>query len=356
LSGTFTFNYTRGTQFKGADLTDADFTNAILTSTNFSNATLTRTCWLRALNLDKARVENTYLEDPHIRQLVISEKCNGEHFEYSDLRGLNLSGKILQGIYLNGANLSEATLENADLTRARLVSTQLYRTNLNGACLTGAYIENWGISTDTQLNLIRCDYIYLRLPTETDSDDCRKPDNRKEIFQQGDFNDFIAPIIKTLDLYKTQNLDLRNVAQHFRTLDLFLYGGIDSTAAALALQQLSDQYPEANLGLLAIEGFKEKDRGKLRLQTKVTQDTDRSELYAKFFANYNAIQALPNDGVQVLLGDIAKRDEKFFQIFTDLSRLIADAIKQPKFYTETNHYIGELIMESKGNISKYFNQ
>ncbi len=57
------------------------------------------------------------------------------------------------------------------------------------ACLTGAIIQDWSISTDTQLSAVKCEYIYMQLPTKIDPDPCRKPDNRNEVFQEGDFAD-----------------------------------------------------------------------------------------------------------------------------------------------------------------------
>ena len=63
------------------------------------------------------------------------------------------------------ANLSDATLQGADLSRAKLVQAQLYGTDLTQACLTGACIQDWAISTTTRFDGIKCDFIYLRLPT-----------------------------------------------------------------------------------------------------------------------------------------------------------------------------------------------
>jgi uncharacterized protein YjbI with pentapeptide repeats len=54
------FAATRGTSFRNADLTDADFTLAILKSTDFRSATLTRTCWHQAKKLDRIRSGTTY--------------------------------------------------------------------------------------------------------------------------------------------------------------------------------------------------------------------------------------------------------------------------------------------------------
>jgi uncharacterized protein YjbI with pentapeptide repeats len=109
-----------------------------------------------------------------------------------NLRELNLRDANLQDASLIGTDLSDATLQNANLSGAKLAQAQLYQANLNEACLTGAYIETWGISTETKLEDIKCEYVYMRLPTKDDPDPCRKPDNRQETFKPGDFADFIS--------------------------------------------------------------------------------------------------------------------------------------------------------------------
>jgi uncharacterized protein YjbI with pentapeptide repeats len=335
-----------GTKFRRANLTDADFTKATLKSADFRQANLTRTNWYLAKQLEQARCDRTYLEDPQIRQLAITKDGQGKHFEHLNLHGLNLKDANLKDAFFIGADLSEATLENANLTGARLVKTQLYQANLSGTCLTGAYIENWGISTDTNLNDVKCDYIFMQLPTAADPDPCRKPDNKKENFKEGDFADFIAPIIKTLDLYQTQNLDPREVGIKFKTLDLFHYEGIDPSAAAIALKQLIEQHPEAELEVIALEG---RGNEKIRLQAKVTGDTNRSALNAEYFAKYKQIKSLPYSDMQALLTGIEEKDERI----RSLEKLLENAISQPKFYVETYQNQGEFIMtqENKGNVN-----
>ena len=335
-----------GTKFRRANLTDANFTAATLKSADFRQAKLTRTNWHLAKQLEQARCDRTYLEDPQIRQLAITKDGQGKHFEHLNLHGLNLKDANLKDAFFIGADLSEATLENANLTGARLVKTQLYQANLSSTCLTGAYIENWGISTDTNLDNIKCDYIFMQLPTAADPDPCRKPDNKKENFKEGDFADFIAPIIKTLDLYQTQNLDLREVGIKFKTLDLFHYEGIDPSAAAIALKQLIEQHPEAKLEVIALEG---RGNEKIRLQAKVTGDTNRSALNAEYFAKYTQIKSLPYSDMQALLTGIEEKDERI----RSLEKLLENAISQPKFYVETYQNQGEFMMtqENKGNVN-----
>ena len=334
-----------GTSFRGANLTNADFTQASLKSVDFRKAILTLTCWFQSQNLDQARLEGTYLEDAKVRHLVINKDGREKEYNYLNLRELNLRDANLQDASLIGTDLSDATLQNANLSGAKLAQAQLYQANLNEACLTGAYIESWGISTETKLEDIKCEYVYMRLQTKDDADPCRKPDNRKETFKPGDFADFISPIIKTLDLYQTQNIDPRQVAHKFKTLDLFHYEGIDPTAAAIAVTQVANNHPEAELEIIALEG---KGKDKIRLQAKVTGDVNRSQLNQEYFQKYAEIQALPYSDIQTLILGIQEKDERIHS----LERMLETAIQQPKFYVETYQNQGEFLMsQSKGNIN-----
>ncbi|MEA5565866.1 pentapeptide repeat-containing protein [Anabaena sp. UHCC 0399] len=334
-----------GTSFRGANLTDANFTRSNLKSVDLRQAILTRTCWFQTQNLAQARLEGTYLENSQLQQLVITKEGKEQNFDRLNLRELNLENANLQDASFIGTDLSEANLQNANLAGAKLAQAQLYQTILNQACLTGAYIQNWGISTDTKLEDIKCDYIYMQLPTKDDPDPYRKPDNRRETFQAGDFAEFIAPIIKTLDLYQTQNIDPRQVANKFKTLDLFHYEGIDPTAAVIAVTQLAENHPEAELEIVALEG---RGKDKIRLQAIVNNDANRSELYQEYFQKYAEIQSLPYSDLQTLLLGIKEKEERI----QSLERLLENAIHQPKFYVETYQNQGEFFMsQSKGNIN-----
>ncbi len=333
------------TSFRGADLTDADFTEASLKSVDLRLATLTRTCWFAAKKLEQARVEGTYLQDVRVRQLLITKDGRDKNYDNLNLRGLNLKDANLQDASFISTDLSKTTLENANISGAKLAQAQLYKSNLTAACLTGAYLQNWGISTDTKIEAIKCEYIYMQLPTKEDPDPCRKPDNRNETFKEGDFADFIAPIIKTLDLYQTQNVDPRQVASKFKTLDLLHYEGIDPTAAAIAITQLTDNYPEAELKVVSLEG---RGQEKIKLQARVTGDANRSKLYNEYFQTYTQIKSLSYHDMQAVLLGIQEKDERI----QSLEKLLENAIQQPKFYVETYQTQGNTIMsESKGNIS-----
>lgn len=326
-----------GTTFEKADLTDADFTGAELGNTNFTKANLTRTCWRDARNLDKAKVEGTYLKNERIRQLLVTGDGRDQNFDGLDLRGCNLRNADLTDASFINAKLSEATLEGANLTRAKLAKAQLYGTNLTNATLTGAYIQDWAISLDTQFKGIKCEYVYMRLETKENPDPWRKPDNRNETFKDGDFSDFIAPIIKTQKLYQTQNVDLRKVAENYTILDLFHHEGVDPSAAAIAFQQLIDKYPESGLRVLSIAG---RGNEKIHFQAQVTDDVNRSLLSQEYSAIYNQIKSGTYTDLQAFLAAVAEKDQQIRRF----QKLLENAIQQPKFYVET-------YQESRGNIT-----
>ncbi|MFL0648417.1 pentapeptide repeat-containing protein [Cylindrospermopsis raciborskii UAM/DH-BiRr] len=193
------FAATGGTNFYNADLTDADFTEATLKSTDLRNATLTRTRFFKTKSLNFVRSDKTYLQNVQLRQLLITGEGNDKNFDRQDLRGVNLQNAILTDASFIAADLSEANLKDANLSGAKLVQSQLNATDFTGATLTGAYIEDWRITNDTMFNGVRCEYVYMRLPTKQNPNPLRKPDNEKESFADGDFGDFIKPNFDTPD-------------------------------------------------------------------------------------------------------------------------------------------------------------
>lgn len=330
----------KGTQFEGADLTEANFTQANLQFTNFSYATLTRTCWFQSKGLYQVLARGTYLENSSIKKLVVSKQGQDQNFDYQNLRGLNLQGANLADTSFIGADLSNANLQEADLSRAKLAKTQLYNTRLNQACLTGANIQDWAIALDTQFDQVKCDYIYMHLPTAEDQDPYRKPDDRDEIFQPGDFADFITPIIKTLDLYRQQHVDLRQVATTYKTIDLFHHEGIDPSAAAIALQRLTELHPDAGIEVVALEG---RGNDKVRLQARVSNYANPSELSKEYFEQYSEIKELAYGDLQALLRGIEEKDSRI----RSLENMVTTAIQQKTFYVETYQNMGDTVTEKR---------
>lgn len=181
------------------------------------------------------------------------------------------------------ANLNEVNLQDANLSRANLVQTKLFQTDFTGATLTGAYIQDWNITSGTKFNGVRCEYVYMRFPTIEDPDPLRKPDNRKEVFADGEFGDFIKPIVNTLDLYHNQ--------------------GVDPRAIAISFKRLTENHPEAELRIV---GMEVKGEDKFLIKAKTVPQTDKSELSAEYFENYNQLKGLPEQEMRLLLAEKQK--------------------------------------------------
>ena len=323
-----------GTTFRGADLTNSNFDEATLKKADLRDANLTRTSFLNSKGLSQARLKGTYLSNPELRQLAVSRDGHSKDFSHQNLRGINLQGSNLSECNFIGADLTSSNLQQADLSKAKLARTQLYEADLSGSSFTGAFIEDWGISTNTRLEGVKCRYVHMRLPTPDDPDPCRKPDNKQEDFKSGDFEVFIAPILKTLDLYQQQNIDPRRIAETYKTVDLFHHEGIDPGAAALALKRLAEQRPEARLEVVALEG---RGQDQIRLQARVSGEIDRSQLSAEYFDKYNEAAALPYGDLQSLLAAITEKDERI----KSLENMVTTAMKSDKFYVETYYDLGK---------------
>ncbi|WP_375505606.1 pentapeptide repeat-containing protein [uncultured Nostoc sp.] len=317
------FAATGGTSFRGANLTNADFTQATLKSTDLRNTILICSRWHQAKMLDRVRPGSTYLQNSQVRQLLVTGQGQDKNFYRENLRGINLQKANLADASFIGADLSEANLQDADLSRAKLKQTQLDGTDLTGATLTGAYIEDWGITNTTKLHGVRCEYVFMRLPTKEDPNPLRKPDNKQEVFADGDFANFIKPIFDTLDLYHNQ--------------------GVDPRAIAIAFKNLAENHPEAELEIVAME---KRGNDKILLRAKTAAGSDKSQLSAEYFDDYNQLKAL-SQSQQLLLIEKDKR-------IISLENMVDTALKQPKFYTQGDTNMSDISginIEGSSNVS-----
>ena len=259
-----------GTQFRGANLNQASFRHAFLSNTDFREAMIAGTDWLQAEGLALARLGQSYLQEPKVRDLVLTRQGSGQNFDGLDLSGINLTKANLKKSSFVRANLNQATLAKAQLTNARLIQTQLDGTDLSGAYLTGVCIQDWGITTTTCLDGVVCRYVYLRWSTAEHSPSSREPDNGEVEFKPGEFEIFMAPLKETLDLYHNQKVDPR--------------------AIAAALAYLVKENPEARLELIAME---KRGQSKFLIKMKTAAEADRSQLSQDYFALYNQRKRLP---------------------------------------------------------------
>jgi uncharacterized protein YjbI with pentapeptide repeats len=219
-----------------------------------------------------------------------------QNFDRQPLRGINLQGANLADASFITADLSLANLQDADLSRAKLVQTQLDEADLTGATLTGAYIEDWGITSHTKLHGVRCEYVFMRLPTKEDPNPRRKPDN-----------------------WNNQDVDPR--------------------AIAISFKQLAENHPEAELEIVAME---KRGGNKFLLRAATAPNANHSKLNAEYFATYNEIKALAERELQALLQEKDNR-------IRSLETMISTALQRPSFYIETYQNQGDTMPEAPKN-------
>jgi hypothetical protein len=151
----------------------------------------------------------------------------------------------------------------------------------------------------------------MRLPTKTNPDPLRKPDNQQEVFQDGDFAEFIQPIFDTLDLYHNQ--------------------GVDPRAIAIAFKNLAENHPEAQLEIVAME---KRGDDKLLLRAKTAEGINKSQLSAEYFEDYNQLKALS----QSQQSRIIEKDDRI----RSLETMLTTALKQHKYYIEGDNKMSDI--------------
>jgi len=305
------FSAIGGTSFRGADLTDVDFTAAMLKSADFRNTILTNTRWHQAKMLDHVRPGSTYLQTKQVRQLLVTGQGQEKNFDGQNLRGINLQKANLANASFIGTDLREANLQAAYLSGAKLKHTQLDATDLTDANLTGAYIEDWRITKETKLYEVKCEYVFMHLPTTANPDPLRKPDNREEVFADGEFGDFIQQTFDTIDLYHNQN--------------------INPGAIAIAFTNLAANHPDAQLEVVAME---KRGKNTFLLRVKTAENIDKSPLSAEYFADYNYLRTLQRSQQLLIINEDSA--------IQDLENIIRGVIQKSKFSLQANNRVTDI--------------
>ncbi|MGD1807886.1 pentapeptide repeat-containing protein [Dapis sp. BLCC M126] len=252
-----------GTNFKGANLTDADFSHAILKSTNFLFANATRTLWRQTKYLKFARVEGTILEDIKVRELLITGWGKDQDYKGANLRGANLAFADLSNANLKLADLGEASLQAANLNNANLTEALAIGTNFTSAQMSGTCLEGWNIDHTTILDNVESKYIYLLEEAKAETDDReRRPSSG--YFQEGDFSKLFKEVLNTVDLI-------------FRN-------GVDAKAFMSSFQQVQVE----NEGIpMKIRGMENKGDGVVVIRVDVPPEIEKEKINREFMEFYD---------------------------------------------------------------------
>ncbi len=258
----------RGAVLRGADLRGAKLSRASLSEANFIDANLTharlikanlsgasfsgvylsgadlRMANLRGVNLRVADLSEAILKEADLSRAALSKAS----FRRANLRRACLRGAHLEEADLGWASLSAADLSGASLRMAKLRGTQALSTNFNGATFTGACLEDWSINSETNLDNVICDYVYLKANQLE-----RRPSSGN--FASGDFTTLFRKVLHTVDLV-------------FRD-------GIDWQAFLVSFQKLQ---VECGGDELSIQSFENKGDGAFVIRVNVPRGADKAEI------------------------------------------------------------------------------
>ncbi|MBD2605700.1 pentapeptide repeat-containing protein [Scytonema hofmannii FACHB-248] len=208
-----------GTSFYNLDLSNVDFTNSELQNTDFRAIKLYRTCLKHVKGLDRARLDNQYLDlsNPQVQKLLINGSSEDTDFNRINLQGAYLRNADMRHYKFIETNLNGADLQDADLRGSILVRAQVTGVDFTGAKLTGICIEDWSANSKTCFARVECDYIYRKLDEKGEGTE-RYPVDRN--FEKGEFEALFQEVEEVVELVFKEGINWRALSFTFRQLQL----------------------------------------------------------------------------------------------------------------------------------------
>lgn len=250
-----------GTSFKGTDLRGVEFTGADMKGCRFDASTnISRTCFFQAKNLNLARVPGTILENPTVRELLVTGNGEGKSYKGCNLKGACMKGANLTNADLTEADLSGGTLEDASLVNTNLSKVQALDVEFRGVDLTGACLHSWNIDSSTRLVGAHAAYVFL-----LDNYRERRPSSGE--FKEGEFSKLFQEVI--------------------HTVDFIFKNGIDWQAFILSFDKLREKIRVENeAGEIAVQSIENKGDGIFVVRVAVPVDMDKGIIHSEFSREY----------------------------------------------------------------------
>jgi hypothetical protein len=232
------------------------------------------------INLMGADLSGAKLTQANLSQVSLyNANLSHADLSHANLVGANLFNANLSGADLSFAKLAGGKLYNANLQDASLVGAELHGTNLTSANLTGAWLEKWQINSDTKLEQVDCQYVYLN--RESDQQSGKRVPNDRD-FEPGEFSAQFGIQFNFISLDFTERINWQGVA--------------------IALQSLKTQHADQQISMqgMAIA------QGLLSLNLLVSGELDRNQIEDQFWQIYQskAKKRLPKSDEQGLDGAI----------------------------------------------------
>ncbi len=209
----------RGTSFHQLDLSGVSFRGAYLANSDLRARKLYRTCFQSAKGLERARVDNRYLdlEVPKVQYLLTHTSSPELDFSRLCLRGAYLQATNLRYMNFSDTDLSGADLRDADLRDVIFAHSQVYEVDFTNANLTGICIQDWSVNDQTCFSNVVCDYIYRELDEKGKPTD-RYPADRN--FEPQEFESLYQELGNVAELIFKEGVNWRAFSFSLQKLDL----------------------------------------------------------------------------------------------------------------------------------------
>lgn len=308
-------------KFSKANLVQADLREAKLRGADFSDANL------NLADLSNADLFRATLFEANLSQaILLKTDFNSANFWLANLRDAKLRDANLWGAILRGVDIRDADLENADLSEAdireanfrntnlygaKLLNTQALATNFEGAVLTEACLENWHISSDTNLADVTCECVYLKYPRQE-----RRPHSRN--FQPGEFTKLFQKV--------------------FETVDIVFLDGIEWKAFLLSFLELK---AETGSDEISIQSFENRS-GAFIVRINVSPDADKAETERFIEEKYKIALEAKDKHIESLEEQISVRYRESRELMSELVKITFKMSETKKIENNFSSYAIEL--------------
>jgi uncharacterized protein YjbI with pentapeptide repeats len=252
-----------GPSFRGADLTHTNFSYATLKSADFRFSKIQRSLWYNSRQLNWAQVGETILENPEVRDLLVTRNGYYKSYQDANLRGANLMDADLSYANLKNADLTNATLEAANLEYANLTQVQAIQADFTNTQMTGAYgLGTWNIDNTTKLDWVDCRFVYLLEDPKPETDDRERRPSSGE-FAPGEFTSLFQEALNTVDLIFRNGIDWKAFSQSYKQVQV------------------------ENQGIqLDIQSIENKGNGVVVVRVSVPPEANKGQIHSQFTQSY----------------------------------------------------------------------
>lgn len=254
-------------KFGGADLSRADLSEADLNEADLGGI------FFAQANLSKAKLIGSNLSGADLSEANLSEAdfskaiLNRATFDKAILSKADLSKAFFVGADFSGQNFSGQNFSGQNFRKVQALGT-----NFNGATFTGTCIEDWHINTETKLDDVICDYIYLKEGQQE-----RRPSDHNRNFEPGEFAALVQKSVETVDLIFKDGIDWQTFLTAFQELQI-----------------------ESESGELSIQAIERKTSGAFIIRVEAPQEANKEKIETSFWNKYQPLLEAKDREIKLL--------------------------------------------------------